>query len=170
MRFQKSLQIQNSLHLGDTKLKQLNINSIIWNKSIVDGPGVRTVIFLQGCNLKCKGCHNKELWSQMDKDLMSIDELINLLDKKCINNKITISGGEPLLQYEGVLDLVKKLKNYNIAMYTGHEYNEIPSDILQYLNYVKVGPYVKRLKDSTLEYYGSKNQKFIKVENKNEKL
>ncbi len=84
---------------------------------LVDGPGIRTVVFLNGCNLRCKFCHNPEMWINKENNYTS-DELI----KKILRNKpyfknnggVTFSGGEPLLQYEFLIDCCKKLKKENI--------------------------------------------------------
>ena len=89
----------------------------------VDGPGIRTVVFFNGCNLRCIYCHNPETWVKGD-DNMSVDDLFN----KIIRNKeyfgdtggVTFSGGEPLLHIDFLLPLCKKLKeaNINIALDT----------------------------------------------------
>ena len=84
---------------------------------LVDGPGIRTVIFLNKCNLRCKYCHNPETWIMKDKNY-SQEELINkiLRNKNYYKNNggVTFSGGEPLLQYDFLLEICKKLKQENI--------------------------------------------------------
>jgi len=94
-----------------------SINSIE-TFGLVDGPGIRTVVFLNGCNLRCKFCHNPETWKMQQYNYTS-DEIV----KKCIRNKpyfkrnnggVTFSGGEPLLQYDFLLETCKKLKEENI--------------------------------------------------------
>ena len=85
----------------------------------VDGPGIRFVVFMQGCTLRCKYCHNRDTWDpHIGKD-MSSDELVNeiLRYKSYMDNSgggVTVSGGEPLLQAEFVTELFKKLKKLNI--------------------------------------------------------
>ena len=85
---------------------------------LVDGPGIRTVFFLNGCNLRCKYCHNPETWKFQELNYTPED-----IVKKCIRNKpyyrrnnggVTFSGGEPLLQYDFLVDTCKKLKKENI--------------------------------------------------------
>jgi pyruvate formate lyase activating enzyme len=84
---------------------------------LVDGPGIRTVVFLNGCNLRCKYCHNPEMWKIRNQNYTS-DEIV----KKVIRNKpyfrnkggVTFSGGEPLLQYEFLVETCQKLKEENI--------------------------------------------------------
>lgn len=96
---------------------QGSINSIE-TFGLVDGPGIRTVFFLNGCNLRCKYCHNPETWKFQKMNYTS-DEIV----RKCIRNKpyfkrnsggVTFSGGEPLLQYDFLVETCKKLKKENI--------------------------------------------------------
>lgn len=83
----------------------------------VDGPGIRYVLFMQGCPLKCKYCHNPDSWSCHDGTMYSADKIAN--DIKTYynfikNGGVTISGGEPLLQPEFLLELLKKCKEMNL--------------------------------------------------------
>ena len=86
----------------------------------VDGPGIRFVIFLQGCCLKCKYCHNRDTWSTDNNQIVSIDEIIPkiLTYKNYIkpSGGITVSGGEPLLQAKFLINLFKRLKEYNLHL------------------------------------------------------
>ena len=85
--------------------------------STIDGPGIRTVIFFNGCNLRCKYCHNPETWIKKE-DNFSKKELLNkiLRNKPYFQNNggITFSGGEPLLQYDFLINICKDLKKENI--------------------------------------------------------
>lgn len=76
--------------------------------------------------------------------------------------RVTISGGEPLLQLKELFELVIKLKkkNYDIGLYTSYEIEEVPKELLKYLNFIKVGKYIDKLKIEN-KFYGSSNQKFI---------
>ena len=83
----------------------------------VDGPGIRTVIFMQGCPMRCKYCHNPDTWQISDNKKMSVDEILNKYDsiKEFLKNGgITVSGGEPLLQIDFLIELFKKAKEKNI--------------------------------------------------------
>lgn len=85
----------------------------------VDGPGIRFVVFMQGCTLKCKYCHNRDTWNTKSGNSVSIDELVKeiLKYKSYIDNSdggVTVSGGEPLLQVEFVTELFKELKSRGI--------------------------------------------------------
>lgn len=85
----------------------------------VDGPGIRYVVFMQGCPLKCKYCHNRDTWQINIGPTYEVDEVLNkiLRTKPYIdstNGGVTISGGEPLLQSKFLIELFKKLKENNI--------------------------------------------------------
>lgn len=85
----------------------------------VDGPGIRFVIFMQGCHLKCKYCHNRDTWDSSCGTVITIDELINKITRysnyfKASGGGVTVSGGEPLLQIDFLINLFKELKKLNI--------------------------------------------------------
>jgi pyruvate formate lyase activating enzyme len=83
-----------------------------------DGPGVRYMIFLQGCNMRCRYCHNPDTWAGKKGEWMSADELLDKAVKYKAywkdNGRITVSGGEALLQIDFLLELFKKAKNRGI--------------------------------------------------------
>lgn len=86
----------------------------------VDGPGIRFVVFMQGCTLKCKYCHNRDTWSTKNAGTStSVSELVKEILKyksyiDASNGGVTVSGGEPLLQAEFVTELFKELKTLGI--------------------------------------------------------
>lgn len=84
----------------------------------VDGPGIRFVLFLQGCHLQCKYCHNRDTWDINGGTYKSLDEIFNkiLRYKNYIypNGGVTVTGGEPLLQVKFLIELFNKLKKQNI--------------------------------------------------------
>ncbi|MBR4496632.1 MAG: pyruvate formate lyase-activating protein [Acholeplasmatales bacterium] len=84
----------------------------------VDGPGIRYVIFLKGCPLRCLYCHNPDTWTQDNALLYSVDDVIKDALKYrgyfANGGGVTVSGGEPLLQIDFLIELFKKLKSYNI--------------------------------------------------------
>ena len=139
------------------------INSIKFNRSLVDGPGVRTVVFFQGCDLRCKGCQNPSTWEIKKGIEMTTDELVAVLKKEVINKKVTFSGGEPLMQVEALIDIVKKLSDFDIAVYTGHELNEVPQELLDNITYIKTGSFKEELKSTVKPYVGSTNQELRRV-------
>ena len=83
----------------------------------VDGPGIRFVIFLKGCPMRCIYCHNPDTWSIENASILSSDELLKQYNKNKAfykNGGITVTGGEPLMQLDFVIDLFKKAKKENI--------------------------------------------------------
>ncbi len=82
----------------------------------VDGPGTRFVIFLQGCNLRCQYCHNPDTWQRDEGKEYSVDEIYEKYYKvrEFVKDGITVSGGEPLLQYDFLLQLLKKFKENGV--------------------------------------------------------
>jgi anaerobic ribonucleoside-triphosphate reductase activating protein len=144
-------------------MRTIFLNSIKFNRSLVDGPGVRTIVFFQGCDLRCKGCHNKSAWDITKGTEVSVDDLVTLLKREVINKKVTISGGEPLMQKEGLVELAKKLNGFDIAVYTGHEISDVPKELLDNIKYIKTGSFKEELKTTTKPYVGSTNQEFRRV-------
>lgn len=144
-------------------MNYIYINSIKENPSLCDGPGYRTVLFLQGCNLRCYNCHNKSTWEISKGKKVEIHELASFIREKCTNKKITISGGEPLLQVDALIEFCKLLSDFNICLYTGHTLSDVPQELLGLLNYIKVGPFINESKTTTKPYVGSINQEMIKL-------
>lgn len=142
---------------------EIHINSIDYRGSLVNGPGVRTLVFLQGCDICCEGCHNKITWKGDCGKTYDVAELADELYARLSNKKITITGGEPFFQQAAVLELVRLLheRGFNICLYTGSNFDEVPKEILTYLKYIKVGKFKKHLRCSTKPYIGSTNQEFI---------
>lgn len=143
----------------------IRINSIRYNNSVVDGPGIRTVLFMQGCDIHCKGCQNKSTWNINKGKKIEIDDLVNELNKKVFNKKITISGGEPLMQKEALIVLVTKLNDlkFDIALYTGHQREDVPSILVEKIKYLKSGNFVQKLKTTIKPFVGSENQIFEEI-------
>lgn len=106
----------------------------------VDGPGIRYVIFLQGCHLKCKYCHNRDTWDINGGYYSSLDEILNKIEnyKNYImpNGGVTVTGGEPFLQVHFLIELFKKLKEKNIhTCIDTSGMVDITEDIKTLLNY-----------------------------------
>ncbi|MBQ3145579.1 MAG: pyruvate formate lyase-activating protein [Clostridia bacterium] len=100
------------------KTKYARIHSIE-SFGTVDGPGIRFVIFMQGCALKCKYCHNRDTWDINSGTLVSADELIEKIERYKAyilpsGGGVTVTGGEPLLQAKFLITLFKELKKLNI--------------------------------------------------------
>ena len=134
--------------------------------SIVDGVGVRDVIFFQGCMHHCEGCHNPHTWNMKQGEPVLVSDIMEMLEAS--TNDVTISGGEPLLQLEDLLNLVRGLREFNgkhIWLYTGFTFEEIPFFIWEilskYIDVVVDGKFVKDLADTNLQFRGSSNQRII---------
>ncbi|MFR1710447.1 MAG: pyruvate formate-lyase-activating protein [Clostridium sp.] len=108
----------------------------IESMGLVDGPGIRTVVFFQGCKLRCAYCHNPDTWNLKDGKEVTTDEIINKIVRfrpyfQSSGGGVTFSGGDPLVQPEFLLELLKKCKDLGIhttidtAGYGHGDYNEI---------------------------------------------
>jgi len=143
-------------------------------ESVVDGPGIRSVIFAQGCPRHCPGCHNPETIDPCGGKIMQDQEIIRIVEKTKLLNGVTFSGGEPFLQAEAFVKMGYRFKEkgLNIMTYTGYTWEELLSlgktkpevlDLLSVSDYLVDGPYLESQKDLTLAFRGSKNQRVIDV-------
>lgn len=151
--------------------KTIRIASLV-DDSIVDGPGIRFTVFMQGCPHKCVGCHNPETHDMMGGYLETIENIISKVKNNPLCFGVTISGGEPFAQKEELLELVKEIKkiNKNIVIYTGYIYEDLLkkndttiNEILNNIEYLVDGPFILSKRDLTLTFRGSQNQRFIDV-------
>lgn len=140
-------------------------------ESIVDGPGIRFVIFTQGCKFGCVGCHNPHTWDIQGGYEADIDDLFEKISADPLIKGVTISGGEPFLQCEALIPLVKKLKNngYEIAIFTGYTFEELKRDnlkieLLKLTDTVIDGRFILSERSLLLKFKGSKNQRIINVQ------
>ena len=142
---------------------KINISGLI-DSSAGDGPGIRSILFFQGCSVGCPGCHNAGTHPTDGGVMMDLDEVMNKIEDVCFNKKITISGGEPMEQLEGLFQLLERLRaeGYEICLYTSYTLKRIPFEILNYLRYLKSGPFIETLKQDS-GYYGSTNQRFFEI-------
>lgn len=141
-------------------------------ESIVDGPGIRYVIFTQGCAHNCPGCHNLHTHNYLGGNLVDVDDVYKDILKNPLVKGVTISGGEPLDQLSEVLKLVLKLKSsgYNIIIFTGYRYEDIYEKSIQNSDYIQIlqnvdividGKYEKNNTNEFLRFRGSCNQRII---------
>lgn len=150
-------------------MKYLNILDC----DIVDGNGIRVSLFVSGCSHHCKGCHNPESWDAFNgKEFTeeTVNKLLTLLDRDYVDG-ITITGGDPLMlgnRYEitKLCKLLKeKLPNKSIWLYTGYEFEEIEAlEVLQYIDVLVDGTFKLDLRDISLAFKGSSNQRVIDVQ------
>lgn len=155
----------------------ITIASILYN-DLANGPNLRTVLFVQGCPHHCKGCHNQHTWSFTDGVLYTADELYKELTCNPLDKGITISGGEPICQWEELYPVIQQLrnKNYHLMLYTGYTRtwlnNKISNDdlfldFLSLFDMIVTGPYIEQQKVRYEEHliYGSYNQEICKIDN-----
>lgn len=139
----------------------------ILKNSVVNGEGIRDVVFLQGCSHHCKGCHNPHTWNPEGGRYVSANDIINELRES--PNPVTISGGEPLEQFLLVHFLIYSLnrrQGKTTWLYTGYRFDEIDRKIWQKLSKAGVvvvvdGRYEEDKKDLALQFRGSSNQRLI---------
>ncbi|NBK96651.1 MAG: anaerobic ribonucleoside-triphosphate reductase activating protein [Erysipelotrichia bacterium] len=138
--------------------------------SIVDGPGLRIVLWAQGCPHHCEGCHNPQTWNYEEGKEFPISEIIAQIEASQLQSGLTLSGGEPFEQAQAFIPIVlsAKKKGLNIWAYTGYLYEELlqAEDKKQLLELVDVlvdGKFILAKKDFRLWYKGSSNQRIINV-------
>ena len=144
-------------------------------ESIVDGDGVRVVIFFSGCDHRCKGCHNPashdfsagqaftEEWS---------DRVIRYLQSTPYVRGVTLSGGDPMYSAEDITPFVERLRSEvpsaSVWIYTGFTYEAVLGDqsmlrLLRLCDVLVDGPFILELRNPTIAYRGSSNQRIIDV-------
>ncbi|MDD4557150.1 MAG: anaerobic ribonucleoside-triphosphate reductase activating protein [Alphaproteobacteria bacterium] len=153
--------------MSDLKLR---IASVV-DDSVVDGPGVRYVIFTQGCKHNCPGCHNPQSHSFSAGMFVGFDEIYEDLSKYKYVKAVTFSGGEPLEQPEAVAEFVSKLKEkgYHILIYTGYTFEQILADekklrAIEKADLLVDGLFVLRLRSLNVNFRGSSNQRIVDVQ------
>jgi len=121
-----------------------NIHSIE-TMGLVDGPGIRTVIFFQGCTLRCKYCHNPDTWTTKNNKLHTVESLMALVKPyknyyDASDGGVTLSGGEPLLQSEFIIEFAKSLRaeDIHVALDTSGigKNNKKYDELLKYIDLV----------------------------------
>lgn len=156
---------------------------------IANGPGVRVTLFVQGCFRKCKGCQNPETWDVNGGEIFTDeveDEIFDYIENTPFVQGLTISGGEPLVyNLKAVHDLVNgfRLKfgdTKDIWLFTGYTWEELMEfyktllrredpicrrivQVLEKIDVLVEGPFIEELKDSSLRFRGSSNQRIIDV-------
>jgi anaerobic ribonucleoside-triphosphate reductase activating protein len=148
-------------------------------ESLVDGPGLRYVIFTQGCTHQCPHCQNPETWDRDAGKEYSVRQLIRLLkQQKKTKQGVTFSGGEPFLQAAELAEiaLAARQMGWDVVTYTGFTYEELIADnddgvkaLLSASDILIDGRYVHALRDIGLKFRGSSNQRIIDVTKTREK-
>lgn len=142
----------------------------IVKESIVDGPGIRFVVFAQGCPHHCEGCHNPATHDFNGGNLVDIETIINEMKKNPLLDGITLSGGEPFEQPKGFCELAKRSKElgYHVMAYTGYTYETLMQKkdeqrllLLENTDLLVDGKFEAEKKSLMLKFRGSKNQRII---------
>lgn len=145
----------------------------IVNDTTVDGPGFRTSIYCAGCRHACQGCHNPESWNFNGGNPMSVDELMQVIVADPFAN-VTYSGGDPMFQAEGFLELTRRIKSEtdkSIWCFTGFTWERLHAEgtaqmieLAESVDVLVDGPFVQELRDEDLLFRGSRNQRLIDVQ------
>lgn len=144
----------------------------ITKEDMLNGDGIRVVLWVSGCEHHCKNCQNPITWDKnggLPFDKAAEDELFEALNKPHIDG-ITFSGGDPLMPYnrKEIFRLIKKCRELypekSIWLYTGSKWEEI-RDLpdLNLIDVIAEGEFVEALKDNNLHWVGSSNQRVIDV-------
>ncbi len=165
--------------MAQTK-KYIRLAADLQTDSIVDGPGLRAVLWTQGCGHHCKGCQNPQTWDFKGGGLVPIDMVLEAIDELEYQDGLTFSGGDPMYQVEAcniIADYAIK-KGLNIWVYTGFTYEEIVElakkkkaykDFLSKIDVLVDGRFVLKERDLNLLFRGSKNQRLIDMKKTLEK-
>ena len=139
--------------------------------TMVDGPGFRTSIYAAGCPNQCPGCHNPQSWDIANGTPMTTEEILPIILADPFAD-VTFSGGDPMYQPEGFTELAKSIKsqsNKNIWCYTGYTFEHLLNmpaqrELLQHIDVLVDGPFIESLKNESLRFRGSSNQRIINVQ------
>ena len=148
----------------------LDLSGIV-SDSIVDGPGIRTTIFCQGCPHHCEGCHNPETWDFGCGTEVPVEDLVDVVKSNPLCRGVTFSGGEPFAQAEGFAKLARLLKvqGYEVASYSGYTFEELldgseaQKELLASIDILIDGPFVLAERSLEVPFRGSRNQRILDV-------
>ena len=141
-------------------------------ESIVDGPGIRYVLFTQGCPHNCVGCHNPQTHSMDGGKMMTVEEIWEDINSRPRITGVTFSGGDPFVQPEPLYELAKKVKDagLHLTVYSGFTYEKLLGmskndrtikGLLDLADLLVDGPFIMEKKDLALAFRGSSNQRLI---------
>ena len=143
-------------------------------ESIVDGPGLRFVVFTQGCEQRCEGCHNTGTWDIDAGVEMPVEEIITKMLSNPLTDGLTLSGGEPFLQLADCLRLAVAAREngLNVWVFTGFRFEELThraiadpqyNELLELTDVLVDGPFIMPERTLSLKWRGSWNQRVINV-------
>ena len=148
----------------------LDLSGIV-SDSIVDGPGIRTTIFSQGCPHHCPGCHNPETWAFGCGTQIPVEAVVEIVESNPLCRGVTFSGGEPFAQAEGFARLARVLKEkgYEIASYSGYTFEELlrgseaQKELLRSIDILIDGRFILAQKSLEIAFRGSRNQRILDI-------
>jgi anaerobic ribonucleoside-triphosphate reductase activating protein len=142
--------------------------------SMVNGPGIRFVVFFQGCIHHCKGCQNMDTWDIDGGDSIEPEELMAFIKNTKLLDGVTLSGGDPFMQARDAAIIAKSCHEMGLSVwcYTGYTYEQIiggeapdgAKDLLTQTDVLVDGRFVESLKSKECLYRGSTNQRLIDVQ------
>jgi anaerobic ribonucleoside-triphosphate reductase activating protein len=146
----------------------------IEKESVVDGPGLRFVIFVQGCTRHCIGCHNPDTWDVDGGQEMDTGEILSQIGEGRLIRGVTFSGGEPFELAAVCALLAEQIKTLglDIVTYTGYTFEELQTKstadedvkrLLEATDILMDGPFIAEERDWDLPFRGSRNQRLILV-------
>lgn len=139
--------------------------------SIVDGPGIRTTVFGQGCPHHCPGCHNPETWEFDCGTEVPVEAVVETVKANPLCRGVTFSGGEPFAQAGEFAKLGRLLKaaGYEVASYSGYTFEQLlqgtaeQRELLETVDVLIDGPFVQAERSLELNFRGSRNQRILNV-------
>lgn len=154
--------------------QELRIAGLV-DDSVVDGPGLRLTIFVQGCFHHCPGCHNPETHDPAGGRLCGLDEILERYTDNPLLAGVTFSGGEPFLQAYPLADLAESIHALGgtVMTYTGFVFEDLVSagnpppgsyELLEATDLLVDGPYREDLRSLELKFCGSSNQRLLNRE------
>lgn len=144
----------------------------IVRESIVDGPGFRFTVFVQGCPHHCPGCHNPQTHDSSGGEDCDVETIMREFVKNPLLQGITLSGGEPMEQAEALLLLAREVRKTgkDVVVFTGYTFERLlemgkerPAiiDLLRECRLLIDGPFILAERDLTLRFRGSRNQRLL---------
>lgn len=150
--------------------EQLRLAADLQCDSIVDGPGVRMVLWTQGCPHHCEGCHNPQTHAFDQGKLVDVHDLIRQIKSEPLQSGLTLSGGEPFWQSAALVPIAQAAKERGLSLwaYSGYTYEQLWADeekrqLLVLLDVLVDGRFLLSQKDYRLKFKGSRNQRIIDV-------
>lgn len=143
-------------------------------ESIVDGPGIRMTVFVQGCPHHCKGCHNRHTWDFDGGYMSSVERVLEEAAKDKLLRGVTLSGGEPFTQAAALTVLAKgaRAMGLNVFCYTGYTFEQLTEmfpahpefrELLEQCDWLVDGRFIEEEMSLMLHFRGSRNQRILDV-------